>query len=80
MKVTAYYYQIIHNETKEIIDEGIIRDSEDTIFPRQNTGIKDLPYECEAHHFHAKGYTLVGWYFEVSREQINQGRLVGFGE
>ena len=66
----AYYYQIIKDATNEIVDEGIIRDSEDTIYPQQNTGIEDLPYECECHHFKVEGYTCKGTTFEVSKKDL----------
>ena len=66
----AYYYKIVEfNELSkkegEIIEEGIIRNSEDTIYPQQTTGIEELPYECEAHHFEAKGYELEGFYINI---------------
>lgn len=48
----AYYYEIVEfTESSlhegEVIDNGIIRDSEDTIYPAQNTGILVLPYEVK---------------------------------
>jgi len=71
----AYYYQIVEfNELSqregEIVDEGIIRSSEDTIYPGQNANNSDLPYECEAHHFKAVGYRLNLYSFSISREEI----------
>jgi len=59
--MTATYYAIVEfNESSqrrgEIVLEGIVRNSEDTIHPQQETGISDLPYECELQRFKAKGY------------------------
>lgn len=61
----AYYYSIRHKQTKEVVDKGIIRNSEDVIYPQQNTGIEELPYECEAHHFRSENYELYGWEFDI---------------
>lgn len=73
----AYYYYIFEVSydkpditDSQIVDEGIIRDSEDTIYPGQNTGIPELPSECECHHFQADGYARKGFEFEITREQI----------
>lgn len=76
----AYYYKIVEfsnfsQKEGNIVEEGIIRDAEDTVYPRQNTGIKELPYECEAHHFRADGYKLEGFYFDITRQEIYQNRL-----
>lgn len=70
--ITAYYYSIVHKVDNEIVDEGIIRDSEDTIYPRQNTGIKELPFECEAHHFTSPNYKLVGWDISLTRDKCRK--------
>lgn len=73
----AYYYKIVEfNESfqreGDIVEEGIIKDSEDTIYPAQTTGIEELPFECEAHHFKCDGYKLEGFYFNISRGEIYQ--------
>ena len=66
----AYYYSIRHKTSRDIVDEGIITDAEDNIYPRQKTGIKELPSECEAHHFKSDNYELVGWYFDIPFEAL----------
>ena len=70
----AYYYQIKHIIDSEIVDEGIIRNSEDTIYPAQNTGINTLPYECECHHFNdpTNTYVCIGWNIEINRDQARK--------
>lgn len=79
--IAAYYAIYEYNETSqrrgEIVDEGIIRDSEDTIYPQQNTGIKELPYECEVHHFKAIGYRVETCNFVVTRDFVKQFRTTG---
>lgn len=77
----AYYAIYEYNESSQrkgdIVDEGIIRDSEDTIYPQQNTGITDLPYECEAHHFKAEGYRIETCNFVITRDIVKQYRTTG---
>ena len=78
MKAT-YYAIYEYNETSqrrgEIVDDGIIRDSEDNIYPQQNTGIKELPYECEAHHFRANGYRIETFDFSITRDCVKANRI-----
>lgn len=70
IKMKAYYYRIAHKEDpSDIVLEGIIKDAEDMIYPRQETEIEELPYECEAHHFDSPNYKLVGWNIELTRDQ-----------
>lgn len=58
----AVFYSIFDSETKEVLDEGIISDNEQTIFPGQNFyeengGDYNLPSECEAiKFFQHKGF------------------------
>jgi len=66
----AYHYQIYNVQTLEVVDEGIITDEEDNIFPAQNTGNFDLPSECEAHKFQADGYILKGFYFDIDHDDL----------
>ena len=78
----ATYYAIYEfnqlSQTKgEIVDEGIIRDTEDTIYPQQNTGIEALPYECEAHKFKAEGYEIEVCSFSITRDFVKQQRTTG---
>lgn len=78
--MNAYYYRIVEYNSLtcqkgNIVLEGIIRNSEDTIYPSQETGIEELSYECEAHHFKHQDYILEGWNIEISREYcVNQKR------
>lgn len=62
----AYYYSIVNKVRGSTVLEGIIRNSEDTIYPQQETYIPELPYECEAHNFSAPNYKLIGWKIELS--------------
>jgi hypothetical protein len=74
----ATYYQIIKESTNEIVDEGIIRNSEDTIYPGENTGLIDeLPSECEAHKFKAKGYKINICNFTIGNKTIVHFRTTG---
>ena len=68
--MTATYYSIRKNTTGKIVDKGIIRDSEDTIYPGQNTGIEELPSECEAHKFKSDEYTIDIYKFSITREEM----------
>jgi len=70
----AYYYQIKHKIDGEIVDEGLIRHSEDRIYPQQKTGIDELPFECECHHFKAENYILDGWTIELNRSDVRRFR------
>lgn len=71
----AYYYQIQKVGTTEVVDEGIIRDSEDTIYPGQHTGIKELPSEVECHHCNVSGYLTIGWEIELTRDDVRRLRV-----
>lgn len=78
----ATYYAIVEfnqqSQTKgEIVLEGIVRNSEDTIYPSQETGIVDLPYECELHHFKAEGYIIETCNFIITRDIVKQNRTSG---
>lgn len=75
MKATYYRIKEYNRSTQKegnIVLEGIIRDSEDTIYPGQEfipeDGEMELPYECEAHHFKHPNYILEMWEIEISRE------------
>lgn len=71
----AYYYCIVNKKDNKIVLEGIIKDAEDTICPQQETDIEELPFECEAHHFKSENYNLLGFYFNIPREEINKYRI-----
>jgi hypothetical protein len=75
--MTATYYRIIEDSTNDIIEEGIVRDSEDRIYHQQTTDIKELPFECELHHFKAKGYTLKQFNFDIPFEVVLKYRTTG---
>ena len=76
----AYFYKISEFNNKsltmgEVVDKGIITDSESTIYPQQNTGISELPSECEAHHFKCHGYIIHGYYFDIDEETIKSHKI-----
>ncbi len=79
--VATYYAIVEFNEPSqmrgEIVLEGIVKDSEDTIYPRQETGIKELPFECELHKFKAEGYIIEYCNFVMTREMVKQNRTTG---
>ncbi len=59
----ALAYRIIRLDNKEVIMSGIVRNSEDNIYPAQEIGymldeFPELPYEVELHHFKVKGLKL----------------------
>lgn len=75
--MTAYYYRIreynsLTCQKGKTILEGIIRNSEDIIFPGQEfipeEGQLELPYECEAHRFNHPDYILQGWNIEITTD------------
>lgn len=72
MKATGYFYEIVDKRSGEVILNGIISESEDSIFPAQHTGnYEELPSECEAHKFNGynKNFELNGFYFSLSKEE-----------
>lgn len=73
----ATYYAIKETSTEDIVLEGIIKNSEDTIYPQQETGIEKLPYECEVHHFKVDGYKIEICDFIITREFVKQNRISG---
>ena len=79
--IATYYAIVEFNKSSqkrgEIVLEGIVRDSEDTIYPQQETGIDELPYECELHHFKANGYIIETCNFVITRNIIKQYRTTG---
>ena len=79
--IATYYAIIEFNESSqrkgEIVLEGIVRNSEDTIYPQQETGIEELPYECELHHFKANGYIIETCNFIITRDIVKQYRING---
>lgn len=66
----ATYYCIKQIDNNSIVLEGIIRNAEDTIHPSQESGIDELPYECELHHFKADGYKAEYVDIDISRTKL----------
>lgn len=79
--IATYYAIYEFNEVSlnrgEIILDGIIRNSEDIIYPSQETGINELPSECEAHHFKCDGYKIEICDFTITREFVKKYRTTG---
>jgi hypothetical protein len=77
----AYYYRIYDVKIPSYtIEEGIIKDCEDTIYPAQNSSSEldkypDLPHECEAHHFKCLGTKIEGYYFNIPVEILNKYKV-----
>lgn len=73
--VTGFVYTIRKEDTKEIILQGILRNSEDSIYPAQEEPylleeFPDLPHECEFHHFKVKGLVAEGFYFSTTVSEL----------
>lgn len=69
----ATYYNIRSLITDEIVDEGIVHDSDSIITPSQNTGIIELPYECKLSEAMEKlnfEYSIEKIRFEINRKDI----------
>ena len=78
----AIYYAIYEfdedSQTRgEIIEDGILGENEETIYPGQTTGIKELPFECEVHHFKVPGYRIEMCKFSITREMVKKFRISG---
>lgn len=63
MNVSGVVYQITRKNTMEILLEGLLRHSEDKIYPAQDEPylldeFPNLLYECEAHHFQCEGLEI----------------------
>jgi hypothetical protein len=71
MLVTGFAYEIKRKNTGEVVFAGILRNSEDTIYPAQHEPylleeFPTLPYECEFHHFSVPGLYTEGFYFSTT--------------
>ena len=79
--IATYYAIVEFNESSqkrgEIVLEGIVRNSEDIIYPQQETGIEELPHECELHHFEADNYIIETCNFVITRDIVKQYRITG---
>lgn len=79
--IATYYAIFEFNESSQrrgdIVDEGILSHNEDVIYPGQTTGIKELPSECELHHFKAEGYRIETCNFSITRNTVRAFRLNG---
>jgi hypothetical protein len=71
------YYAIIEVATGDIIIEGIVGHSEDTIYPRQEVDIEVFPWECKIHQFKANGYFIESCRFTISRDDVVRNRTTG---
>lgn len=70
----AYCYRIIETSTNQLVDEGVVSESESMIYPAQNTGLYDkLPCECECSHFEADGYEI-----EIIKIEMSWGDAMKF--
>ena len=77
MLVTGFAYQIKRKSTNEVLFKGIIRNSEDTIYPAQESPdlleeFSELPYECEFHHFKVTGLVAEGFYFSTTIQELEK--------
>lgn len=66
----GFAYQIKRQDNNEVLFEGILRHSEDTIYPAQEEPylkeeFPELPYEVEFYHFKVPGLYTEGFYFSV---------------
>jgi len=71
MLVTGFVYQIKREDNDEVVLEGVLRNSEDTIYPAQHEPylleeFPTLPHECEFHHFSVPGLYTEGFYFSTT--------------
>jgi hypothetical protein len=71
----AVAYQIRRQDNNEILIEGIVRDSEDTIYPSQDESylleeFPDLPSQVELHHFKVKGLVMETKNFTITWKQL----------
>ena len=72
-----YEYDERTQERGNIVLHGIVRHTEDTICPQQETGIEALPHECELHKFEADGYRIEKCNFVISRDYVIANRTTG---
>jgi hypothetical protein len=75
--VVAFAYQIKEQETNEVLFEGILRNSEDSIYPAQESPelLKEfptLPHECEFRHFRVNGLYTEGFYFDIPMSELEK--------
>ncbi len=79
--IATYYAIYEFNESSQvrgdIVDEGILSNSETTICPAQTTGISELPNETELHHFKANGYRIEYCSFIITRDIVKHYRTSG---
>lgn len=76
----GFAYEIKRQDTNETILQGILRNSEDTIYPAQEEPylveeFPSLPYECEFHHFKVEGLIASGFYFDTSIEELEKWKV-----
>lgn len=71
----AVAYRIFRTSDSETLFEGIVRNTEDNIYPAQEepyllNEFPDLPFECELHHFKVKGLSVLVVPFEIEFDEI----------
>lgn len=75
MFVTGFAYQIKRKDTGKVVFAGILRNSEDTIYPAQHEPhlleeFPTLPYECKFHRFEVMGLMAEGFYFTTTVKEL----------
>jgi len=76
----AYYYRIFDkNNPLHTLDEGILKDSEDSIFPEIWLEDSECPYisgEFECHHFPSDDRVEIeGYYFDIPETELNKFKI-----
>ena len=74
MLATGFAYTI-KRVNGEVLFAGILRNSEDIIYPAQHEPhlteeFPGLPYECEFHHFEVPGLIAEGFYFSTTITEL----------
>lgn len=70
----AVAYRIKRQDDNQVLVQGIVRNSVDTIFPAPEinklTEFPELPFQCELHKFKVKGLVLETIEFELTWEEV----------
>ena len=77
MLVTGFIFEIKRKSTNEVLLQGILRNSEDTIYPAQERPdvleeFPELPHECQFHHFKVSGLVAEGFYFSTTVQELEK--------
>lgn len=74
--MNGYYYRIYDVQTSETLDEGIVKDSEDSIFPEIWLRDFECPYisgEFTCHRFPSdERVAIEGYYFDISSQELEK--------